>query len=54
MYISGAEIVYPAEVEAALCDCAGVAEVAVIGVPDAKWGEVGRAFVVPRAGHPDS
>jgi len=52
MYISGAENVYPAEVEAALCDCEGIAEVAVIGVPDAKWGEVGRAFVVPRVGHP--
>lgn len=52
MYISGAENVYPAEVEAALCDHAGVAEVAVIGVADAKWGEVGRAFVVPRIGHP--
>lgn len=52
MYISGAENVYPAEVEAALADCAGVAEVAVIGVPDPKWGEVGRAFVVPRGGQP--
>jgi fatty-acyl-CoA synthase len=51
MYISGGENVYPAEVEAAICDCEGVAEVAVIGVPDAKWGEVGRAFVVARSGH---
>jgi fatty-acyl-CoA synthase len=50
MYISGGENVYPAEVEAALCDCPGVAEAAVVGVPDEKWGEVGRAFVVARAG----
>ncbi|HSK20657.1 MAG TPA: AMP-binding protein [Longimicrobiales bacterium] len=46
MYISGGENVYPAEVEAALAECDGVAECAVIGVPDEKWGEVGRAFVV--------
>jgi fatty-acyl-CoA synthase len=51
MYISGGENVFPGEVEAALADCAGVQEAAVIGVPDAKWGEVGCAFVVPRAGH---
>lgn len=48
MYISGGENVFPAEVEAALADLAGVAEVAVVGVPDPRWGEVGRAFVVPR------
>jgi fatty-acyl-CoA synthase len=48
MYISGGENVFPAEVEAALCDCPGVAEAVVIGVPDEKWGEVGRAFIVPR------
>ncbi|HYR06553.1 MAG TPA: AMP-binding protein [Longimicrobium sp.] len=48
MYISGGENVFPAEVEAALCDCPGVAEAVVIGVADDKWGEVGRAFVVPR------
>jgi fatty-acyl-CoA synthase len=48
MYISGGENVFPAEVEAALCDCPGVAEAVVVGVPDEKWGEVGRAFVVPR------
>ncbi len=49
MYISGGENVFPAEVEAALADCPGVAEAVVVGVPDAKWGEVGRAFVVARA-----
>ncbi|GAA0470345.1 fatty-acyl-CoA synthase [Paractinoplanes deccanensis] len=51
MYISGGENVYPAEVEAALFTHPGVAEVAVIGVPDEKWGEAGRAFIVPAAGH---
>jgi fatty-acyl-CoA synthase len=48
MYISGGENVYPGEVEAALCACPGVIEVAVVGVADPHWGEVGRAFVVPR------
>jgi fatty-acyl-CoA synthase len=50
MFISGGENVFPGEVEAVLADCAGVAEVAVIGVPDTRWGEVGCAFVVPRGG----
>lgn len=50
MYISGGENVFPGEVEAALSSCPGVSEVVVVGVPDAKWGEVGRAFVVARAG----
>ncbi|TDE56306.1 long-chain-fatty-acid--CoA ligase [Nonomuraea mesophila] len=50
MYISGGENVYPAEVEAVIFEHPGVAEVAVLGVPDAEWGEAGRAFVVPRAG----
>ena len=49
MYISGGENVYPAEVEAVLADCPGVGEVAVVGVPDARWGEVGCAVVAPRA-----
>lgn len=48
MYISGGENVYPAEVEAALATHPGVSEAAVLGVPDAKWGEVGLAVVVPR------
>lgn len=46
MYISGGENVYPAEVENALLNLAGVKDAAVIGVPDDKWGETGRAFVV--------
>jgi fatty-acyl-CoA synthase len=49
MYISGGENVFPAEVESVLALCPGVAEVAVIGVQDALWGEVGRAFVVRTA-----
>ena len=50
MYISGGENVYPAEVEAALSQCAGVAECAVLGVSDEKWGEVGLAAVVMKPG----
>ncbi len=50
MYISGGENVFPGEVEAALAECPGVAEAVVVGVADAKWGEVGRAYVVRRAG----
>lgn len=48
MFISGGENVYPAEVEQALQEHPAVAECAVIGVPDATWGEVGRAVVVSR------
>jgi fatty-acyl-CoA synthase len=46
MYISGGENVYPAEVENALAEHPAVREIAVIGIPDEKWGETGRAFVV--------
>jgi fatty-acyl-CoA synthase len=45
MFISGGENVYPAEVERALSDHPAVRACAVIGVPDARWGEVGRAYV---------
>jgi fatty-acyl-CoA synthase len=48
MYISGGENVYPAEVEAAITSHPAVGEVAVIGVADDKWGEVGAAFIVRR------
>jgi fatty-acyl-CoA synthase len=48
MFISGAENVYPAEIEAVLYTHPAIAEVAVIGVPDDQWGEVGKAFVVLR------
>jgi acyl-CoA synthetase (AMP-forming)/AMP-acid ligase II len=51
MYICGGFNVYPAEVEQVLARLAGVAESAVIGVPDARLGEVGKAYVVPRPGH---
>ncbi|MEU2006789.1 long-chain fatty acid--CoA ligase [Rhodococcus sp. NPDC019627] len=44
--ISGGENIYPAEVEAVLSRYPGVVSAAVVGVPDAKWGEVGAAFVV--------
>ncbi|MEV0311201.1 acyl-CoA synthetase [Nonomuraea fuscirosea] len=50
MYISGGENVYPAEVEAVIFEHPAVAEAAVLGVPDATWGEAGRAFVVARPG----
>jgi acyl-CoA synthetase (AMP-forming)/AMP-acid ligase II len=48
MYICGGFNVYPAEVEQVLARMAGVADAAVIGVPDERLGEVGRAFVVTR------
>jgi fatty-acyl-CoA synthase len=50
MFISGGENIYPAEVENVLSAHPAVAEVAVIGVPDPTWGEVGRAVVVLRPG----
>ena len=48
MYISGGENVYPAEVEQTLFRHDNVLDVAVIGVPDDRWGESGLAVVVPR------
>jgi fatty-acyl-CoA synthase len=50
MYKSGGENVAPAEVERVLATHPDIVDVAVIGVPDSKWGEVGKAFVVVRAG----
>ncbi len=50
MIISGGENVYPAEVESAIFGHPDVLEVAVIGVPDDKWGESVKAVCVPRAG----
>ena len=50
MYVSGGFNVYPAEVEAVLRLHPGVAQVAVVGVPDRRLGEVGLAVVVPAAG----
>jgi fatty-acyl-CoA synthase len=50
MYISGGENVYPAEVEAVISELDDIAEIAIVGVADEKWGEVGRAYVILRAG----
>lgn len=50
MVLSGGENVYPAEVESALFDMDAVADVAVIGVPDDKWGEAVKACVVLKPG----
>jgi len=50
MYISGGSNVYPREVEEVLLTHPAVAEVAVLGMPDRKWGEVGVAVVVRRCG----
>jgi acyl-CoA synthetase (AMP-forming)/AMP-acid ligase II len=51
MVISGGENVYPAEIENVILQHPAVAEVAVIGVPSARWGESPFAVVVPKAGH---
>jgi acyl-CoA synthetase (AMP-forming)/AMP-acid ligase II len=51
MYTAGGFNVYPAEVEQVIATMEEVAEVAVIGTPDYRLGEVGKAFVVPRPGH---
>lgn len=51
MYISGGENVYPAEVEDVLYQLSAIAEVAIIGVPDERWGEVGRAIVTVKPDH---
>lgn len=50
MIISGGENIYPAEVENVMFGHDDVAEVAVIGIPDARWGEAVAAFVVARPG----
>ena len=50
MIVTGAENVYPVEVESALAEHPDVADVAVIGVPDATWGETVKAVVVRRVG----
>ena len=51
MYISGGENVYPSEIEKYLYRHPAVKECAVIGVPDERWGETGKAFVVLNPDH---
>ena len=50
MIVSGGENVYPAEVENALFNHPAIGDVAVIGVPDDKWGEAVKAVVVLKPG----
>lgn len=50
MIVSGSENVYPAEIEAVLASHPDIVEVAVISIPDKKWGETVKAVVVKRAG----
>lgn len=50
MFISGGENVYPVEVETVLYRHPAVSEAAVLGVADARWGEVGKAFIALKPG----
>jgi fatty-acyl-CoA synthase len=50
MYISGGENVYPAEVENVIHQLPQVLEAAIIGVPDDRWGETGKAVIVVKPG----
>jgi acyl-CoA synthetase (AMP-forming)/AMP-acid ligase II len=50
MIVSGGENIYPAELESVLADHPGLADVAVIGVPDDRWGETVKAIVVRAPG----
>jgi acyl-CoA synthetase (AMP-forming)/AMP-acid ligase II len=50
MIVSGGENIYPVEIEGVLADHPDVADVAVIGVPDDRWGETVKAIVVRRDG----
>jgi long-chain acyl-CoA synthetase len=50
MIISGGSNIYPREIEEVICRHPAVFEVAVIGIPDEKWGETVKALVVPREG----
>jgi acyl-CoA synthetase (AMP-forming)/AMP-acid ligase II len=57
MFITGGFNCYPAEIENLMYRHGGIAQVAVVGIPDERLGEVGMAFVVPAPGHaptPDS
>lgn len=48
MYISGGSNIYPREIEEKILQHPGISEVAVLGVPDPVWGEIGVAVCVPR------
>ncbi len=50
MYISGGENVFPVEVELAIESHDQISEAAVVGIPDEKWGETGKAFIVLKPG----
>ena len=50
MYISGGSNIYPREIEEVLLMHESVAEVAIVGIPDARWGEIGIAAIVLREG----
>ncbi|HEY1652959.1 MAG TPA: long-chain-fatty-acid--CoA ligase [Acidimicrobiales bacterium] len=50
MIVSGGENIYPREIEEVLCRLRGIGEVAVIGVPDERWGESVKAVIVVQAG----
>jgi fatty-acyl-CoA synthase len=54
MIVSGGENIFPAEIEAALCEHPAVAQAAVVGVPDRRWGEAAVAVVRARPGHAPS
>jgi acyl-CoA synthetase (AMP-forming)/AMP-acid ligase II len=51
MFIVGGFNAYPAEIEGLMLEHPDLAQVAIVGVPDERMGEVGMAFVVPTAGH---
>jgi acyl-CoA synthetase (AMP-forming)/AMP-acid ligase II len=51
MFIVGGFNAYPAEIEGIMLEHPDIAQVAIVGVPDARMGEVGMAFVVPTLGH---
>jgi fatty-acyl-CoA synthase len=51
MYISGGENIYPTEIEQVIYRHPAVEMCAVVGVPDPRWGEVGKAFVVVKSGY---
>lgn len=53
MYIVGGFNCYPAEIENILMQMPGVAQAAVIGIPDERMGEVGKAFIIRKAGAAD-